>query len=119
VSVSRRAPGGDPGRGPYGDETAPPGGGIFRRIAPSGNSSLVAAFSVLEGVFAPAAKQARDEIQRQRVAGVRNPSDTDPPAPDGDSPEPRVVAQGRRGTPFSGTILIDRSRDGELPFDQA
>jgi hypothetical protein len=110
MTVASPAPGGTPGQRLHPDETPPAGGGIFRRIAPSSSSPAAAIFGVFEGVFAPAARQARDEIQRQRAAGARNPADTDPPDDDtrDDVPGPRVVAAGRSGTPFSGTILINR-----------
>ena len=91
-----------------GDVEPPEGGGIFRRMAPSGGSSLGAVFGVVEGLFAPAAAQAREELQRQKVAGARNPSDTDPPDDVDDDDAPRVAAPGRPGTPFSGSILISR-----------
>lgn len=89
------------------DETAPEGGGIFRRIAPSSGSALAGALSAVEGVFLPGASATREELERQKLAGARNPSDTDPPndADDGAS-APRVVSPGRPHTPFSGSVVL-------------
>ena len=88
------------------DEVLPEGGGIFRRMAPSSGSALAGAFSALESVFAPAASQAREELARQKRAGARDPSDTDPPDDDEAGPPPRVVSAGRPGTPFSGQVRL-------------
>jgi hypothetical protein len=104
VSQSSPAPRG--GGMSIGDEVPPPGGGIFRRLAPSQGSSMAAAFVALEGVFAPAAKQARDEIQRRKKVGAKDPADTDPPSPDAAEPPVRVISPGRPGTPYSGSVIL-------------
>lgn len=106
----RRAPGSDGvvrSTGPS-DEAPAPGGGVFRRLAPREGSGLGVMLSGLDLVFAPNHQQAREEIQRQRTAGARAPSDTDPPGDDDGPAEGRVAAAGRRGTPFSGYIVIRR-----------
>lgn len=94
------------------DETPPPGGGVFRRMG-SSTAGFSGLFGAVETVFAPAARQARDELERQRTTGARDPSDTDPPDPDrpGGSdglggPVRRVVVPGRQGSPFAGRITL-------------
>jgi hypothetical protein len=88
------------------DEEPPPGGGLFRRLAPGEGSAIGGALGVFETIFAPGGDHARQEIQRQRHTGARNPSATDPPDDDASPEENRVAAQGRAGTPFSGRIVI-------------
>jgi hypothetical protein len=112
MSQTSPAPRGGEGGMRFQDEVPPPGGGVFRRFAPGQGSSLAAAFTALESVFAPAAKQARDEIQRRKKIGQKDPADTDPPAPDAAEPVVRVVSPGRPGTPYSGSIVL-RARPPE------
>jgi len=97
------------------NEEPPPSGGVFRRLAPSEGSALVGAFGVVETVFAPAHEQARADLERQRITGARQPSATDPPGDDEDPGENRVAAPGRRGTPFSGVVVIRRPPPGTTP----
>jgi hypothetical protein len=99
------APGADRSARRAGDEVPPPGGGVFRRLGPA-TGSFGAVFTAVEGVFAPAARDAREELQRQKRIGQRDPADTDPPADHDGEEAPRVVVPGRPGTPFSGSILI-------------
>ena len=91
------------------DEAPPPGGGVFRRMG-SSTAGFSGLFGAVETVFAPAARQARDELERQRITGARNPSDTDPPDPaDPDAPPVpgrRIAAPGRQGSPFAGRITL-------------
>ena len=90
---------------PLRDETVPTGGGIFRRISPA-TAGFAGVFSAVEVVYAPSAHQAREELERQKIAGARNPSDTDPPDDLEAAPRPRTVAPGRPGTPFSGAVVL-------------
>lgn len=106
----RRAPDADDPAAARGirDEVPPSGSGLFRRLAPREGSSVSVVMSGLDLAFAPSHRNARDEVQRQRTAGARDPSDTDPPGDGEHAEEGRVAAPGRRGTPFSGFIVLRR-----------
>jgi hypothetical protein len=88
------------------DDQAPSGGGAFRRIAPEG-SALSGLVGIADMLYAPRREAARQEIQRQRHVGQDTPAPTDPPGEDtAAADEGRVAASGRRGTPFSGYIVL-------------
>lgn len=103
----RRAPGAD-GIVPAvsrSDEPAPLGGGVFRRIAPEG-SALAGLVGIADTLYAPSREAARQELQRQRHVGQGASAPTDPPDEEAAATEGRVAASGRRGTPFSGYIVL-------------
>lgn len=87
------------------DDQAPSGGGVFRRIAPEG-SALSGLVGIADMLYAPSREPARQEIQRQRHVGQDTPAPTDPSDEDDAADEGRVAAPGRRGTPFSGYIVL-------------
>jgi hypothetical protein len=89
--------------------------GVFRRLAPSEGSAFAGVFGVVEAVFAPAAHDAREELQRQKRVGERNPADTDPPDAGAPGRAPKIVAPGRAGTPFSGSIQLSRAHQRDTP----
>jgi hypothetical protein len=100
------------------DEAAPAGGGLIRRIAPSKGSALSGFVGIAEMVFAPQSAQARREVQEQRHSSRANPSPTDPPDEDPAADESRVAACGRRGTPFSGVIVLSPRPCDPPPGDE-
>ncbi len=102
---------------PYqdGDEEPPPSGGVFRRIAP-GRLGSAFAFSIFEEIYAPAHRQARDEIEEQRRVGRPAPAPTDPPdLPDPTVPGAQDPVPGRSRKHFGGRVVIRRNGAGTPP----
>lgn len=90
------------------NEEPPPAGGVFRRIAP-GRLGSAFAFSIFEEIYAPAHRQARDEIEEQRRVGRPAPAPTDPPdLPDPTVPGAQGTGTGRPRKHFSGRVVIRR-----------